>query len=170
MSIEEKYGALGSIIGHEISHAFDTSGARFDADGNFRNWWTEDDINAFLDRADKLAAYYDSVVAFDDGTPYRGQMVQAEAIADMAGFKCMLKMAEKIDDFDYDRFFRAYAHLWAEVETDNSVKELAITGSHPLNYLRVNVTVQQFDEFYETYDIEEGDGMYIAKEDRISVW
>lgn len=170
MSIEEKYGALGSVIGHEISHAFDTNGAQFDADGNFRNWWKEEDFDAFMGRADKLIAYYDSVVAFDDGTPYRGQMVQTEAIADMAGFKCMLKMAEKIDDFDYDKFFRAYAYLWAKSGTLSALESQALTDSHPLNYLRCNVTAQQYDEFYETYGIKEGDGMYIEPKDRIAVW
>ncbi len=170
MSIEEKYGALGSVIGHEISHAFDTKGSQFDADGNFRNWWKEEDFDAFMDRADKLIAYYDGVVAFDDGTPYKGQMVQTEAIADMAGFKCMLKMAEKIDDFDYDKFFRAYAYLWAKTETVSSLESQVLTDTHPLDYLRANVTVQQYDEFYETYGIKESDGMYIAPEDRIAVW
>lgn len=170
MSIEEKYGALGSVIGHEISHAFDTKGSQFDADGNFRNWWKEEDFDAFMDRADKLIAYYDGVVAFDDGTPYKGQMVQTEAIADMAGFKCMLKMAEKIDDFDYDKFFRAYAYLWAKIETVSSLESQVLTDTHPLDYLRANVTVQQYDEFYETYGIKESDGMYIAPEDRIAVW
>ena len=130
----------------------------------------EEDFDAFMGRADKLIAYYDSVVAFDDGTPYRGQMVQAEAIADMAGFKCMLKMAEKIDDFDYDKFFRANAYLWAKAGTLSALESQALTDSHPLNYLRCNVTAQQYDEFYETYGIKEGDGMYIAPKDRIAVW
>ena len=170
MSIEEKYGALGSVIGHEISHAFDTNGAQFDADGNLRNWWKDEDFEAFLDRADKLIAYYDGIVAFDDGTPYRGQMVQTEAIADMAGFKCMLKMAEKIEDFDYDKFFRANAYLWARTGTVSYMESVVLTDSHPLNYLRFNVTAAQYDEFYDTYGIKEGDGMYIAPEDRIAVW
>ncbi|MBR6486672.1 MAG: M13 family metallopeptidase, partial [Lachnospiraceae bacterium] len=85
MTIEEKYGALGSVIGHEISHAFDTNGAQYDADGNVKDWWSRDDYNAFRERAGKLVDYYDKVVAFDEGTPYHGQMVQTEAIADMAG-------------------------------------------------------------------------------------
>ena len=170
MSIEEKYGALGTVIGHEISHAFDTTGAQFDADGNFINWWTEDDFNAFLERADKLIAFYDDVVVLDNETPYKGQMVQTEAIADLAGMKCMLKMAEKIEDFDYDKFFRAFEYFWAEVDTIPLLERRIQTDPHPLSYLRGNVTVQQFDEFLETYDIREGDGMYLAPEDRIMVW
>ena len=96
--------------------------------------------------------------------------MQTEAIADMAGFKCILKMAEKEDDFDYDRFFRAYENMWARVNTPEDAVRRAYQDVHPLAYLRGNVTVQQFDEFLETYDIKEGDGMYLAPEDRITVW
>ncbi|WP_024865058.1 M13 family metallopeptidase [Butyrivibrio sp. FCS014] len=170
MSIEEKYGALGSVIGHEISHAFDTIGSQFDADGNVKNWWTQEDEAAFSERADKLIKYYDEVVAFDNGTVYRGQLIQTEAIADMAGIKCMLMMAKKIDGFDYDKFFRANAHLLARVGTTEYMENQALSNSHPLNYLRVNVTFSQFDEFYKTYGIKKWNGMYIAPKDRISVW
>ncbi len=170
MSIEEKYGALGSVIGHEISHAFDTEGAQYDAYGNVANWWTEEDYIAFMERAQKVIDYYDKVVAFDDGTPYSGQIVVTEATADMAGLKCMLKMAEKIDGFDYDMFFRANARLWSLAETIEVSEASALSDPHPLHYLRANVGAQQFDEFIETYGVKEGDGMYLAPEDRIAVW
>ena len=170
MSLEEKYGALGSVIGHEISHAFDTSGAQFDAEGNLNNWWTDEDYAAFKERANKLVAYYDKVVAFDDGTAYKGQLVQTEAIADMAGLKCMLMMASKIDGFDYDKFFRANAYLWARVGTVEYMEAAVLSDNHPLHYLRANVTMAQFDEFVDCYDLKEGDGMYMAPEDRIAVW
>ncbi|MCR4658037.1 MAG: M13 family metallopeptidase [Lachnospiraceae bacterium] len=170
MSIEHVYGAIGCMIGHEISHGFDTNGAMYDAEGNMRDWWADEDYATFQERAAKLIDYYDQVVAFDDGTPYQGQIVQTEAIADMAGMKCILKMAEKIEDFDYDEFFKANAHLWARVNTLESCEAMVMTDSHPLHYLRGNVTVQQFDKFLETYGIEEGDGMYLAPEDRILVW
>lgn len=170
MSIEEKYGAIGSVIGHEISHAFDTNGSQYDEVGNVKDWWAEVDKKAFRERANKLVAYYDNVVAFDDGTKYNGQMVQTEAIADIAGLKVMLTLAKKIPDFDYDKFFKAFARIWARVHTIESAENAVLTDTHPLHYLRGNVTVQQFDEFIETYGIKEGDGMYIAPEDRIAVW
>ena len=170
MSTEQKYGALGSVVGHEISHAFDTTGSQFDADGNVRDWWTKEDKEAFDERADKLVKYYDKIVAFDDGTPYQGQIVQTEAIADMAGFKCMLLMAKDIKDFNYDEFFKAHMYLLARVYTLERAESAVLSDPHPLYYLRGNVNVQQFDEFYETYDIKEGDGMYLAPEDRIAVW
>ena len=170
MTTEEKYGALGTVIGHEISHAFDTNGAQYDENGNFANWWTDEDLEAFHKRADKLVAYYDSIVPLDDKTPYRGQLVQTEAIADMAGMKCMLKMAEKVDGFDYDKFFRTFASMWADIETIETVRNRIMTDVHPLRYLRPNVTVQQFEEFYRTYNVKEGDGMYLAPGERIAVW
>ena len=170
MSLEEKYGALGSVIGHEISHAFDTSGSQFDGDGNVADWWTEEDKAAFQERAQKLVSYFDQVVAFDDGTPYQGQMVQTEAIADLTGLKCMLKIAEKTEGFDYEKFFRAYVRLWARIDSPETAEALAMQDSHPLHYLRANVTVQQFDEFYEAFGVREGDGMYLAPEDRILIW
>ena len=170
MSVEEKYGAIGSVIGHEISHAFDTSGSQYDADGNVFDWWAPKDKEEFRKRAKKLVDYFDNVVAFDDGTPYSGQMVQTEAIADIAGLKCMLTLAKKVDGFDYDKFFRANAKLWARVYTVEKCEEAVLTDTHPIHYLRTNVTLPQFDEFIETYDIKEGDGMYFAPEDRIAVW
>ena len=170
MPIEEKYGAIGSVIGHEISHAFDTNGAQYDAEGNVKSWWTDEDYKAFSDRAQKLIDYYDQVVAFDDGTPYYGQLVQTEAIADMAGLKCMLKMAEKVEGFDYDKFFRANAFLWARAGSKELMEYYAATDEHPLNYLRANVSAAQFDEFADTYGIKEGDGMFVAPDDRIAVW
>ncbi len=170
MSTEEKCGAIGSIIGHEISHAFDTSGAQFDADGNFANWWKEEDFETFAKRNEKLIRYYDGIVAFDEEIPYSGQLVQTEAVADMAGVKCMLKMAEKIEGFDYDKFFRAYARLWGNVSSKECLESDVLMDSHPLPYLRVNVSLQQFDKFLETYDLKPGDGMYLAPEERILVW
>ena len=170
MSIEEKYGAIGTVIGHEISHAFDTNGSQYDEEGNVKDWWAEADKKAFRERASKLVAYYDNVVAFDDGTKYSGQMVQTEAIADIAGMKVMLTLAKKIPNFDYDKFFKAFEKMWARVHTIESAENATLTDTHPLHYLRGNVTVQQFDEFNETYGIKEGDGMYIKPEDRIAVW
>ena len=170
MSTEEKYGALGAVIGHEISHAFDSNGAQYDEKGNLKNWWSDADKAAFEERVSRLADYFDNIVAFDDGTPTIGKLVEAEATADMGGIKCMLMMAEKIDGFDYDSFFRAYARLWQRLESLQQAESSALSDPHPRCYQRVNVTLQQFDEFLDTYGIKEGDGMYLAPQDRIAVW
>lgn len=169
MSDEELYGSIGAAIGHEISHAFDTNGAQFDKDGNLLNWWKDEDYEAFQNRADKLIEYYDNITVWE-GQNAIGTSLQTEAIADMAGIKAILLMAKEKKDFDYDKFFRGYASLWRRVNT-HEYEYLCLTkDEHPLAYLRTNVTLQQFDEFHDTYDIKEGDNMYLAPEDRVSVW
>ena len=169
-SREENLGGIGVVIGHEISHAFDTSGSQFDKDGALKNWWTDADRAAFNDLAAKLIAYYDGIVPYEGADNYNGTQVQTEAIADMGGLKCMLAIAADDPDFDYDLFFRSFAAIWREQCTAENELQLAQLDTHPLAFLRVNVTVQQFDEFYETYDIQPGDGMYLAPEERIAVW
>lgn len=169
MTLEEMYGGIGAIIAHELSHAFDTNGAQFDGDGNFLNWWTKEDYEAFTQRAQKLAAYYDNIVAFE-GLKVSGTNVMSEAIADSTGVQCILSIAKEIEDFDYDAFFRKYAGLWKGISS-REFEYLCFTQDvHPLNYLRTNVVLQQFDEFLEEYDIQPGDNMYLAPESRILVW
>ncbi len=169
MSDEELYAGIGIVIGHEISHAFDTNGAQFDAQGNMTNWWTEADYAAFTARAEKLAAYYDAMTAFG-GYHVQGQNIQTEAIADMAGTKCMLGILESKGSVDYKAFFTAFAKLWARLNTREMEYASLMQDSHPLHYLRVNATLQQFEQFLKTYDIRPGDGMYLAPENRVLVW
>ena len=96
--------------------------------------------------------------------------MQTEAIADMAGMGAMLKIAEGMDGFDYDKFFTAYATIWRRMNTREMEYYCCMQDTHPLHYLRTNVTLQQFDKFLEQYDIKEGDNMYLAPEDRVLVW
>ncbi|MDO4733431.1 MAG: M13 family metallopeptidase, partial [Bacillota bacterium] len=168
--LEQNYARLGMIIGHEITHAFDNSGYNFDADGLENKWWTSEDEVAFRMKADRLANHY-GTLSFLPGVEggYDGTIVQGEAIADMGGMKCMLALAEDIPDFDYEKFFISYANLFCYKTDLGSEMQLAM-DVHPLGFLRTNVTVQQFDEFFETFDIGPGDGMYLAPEDRIMVW
>lgn len=169
MNYEQKLGGIGSVIGHEISHAFDTTGAQFDKDGAVSDWWTDEDYAAFQARAAKLAAWYDGFIPFE-GANYSGQQVQTEAIADMGAVKCMLAIAEQQEDFDYDAFFRQYATIWRRQELFSDIVKLAAKDNHPLTYLRINATLAQFDEFVNFYGIKPGDGMYITPEDRVAVW
>lgn len=168
-SYEQKLGVIGVIIGHEISHAFDPAGSQYDKDGRFISWWTDADKAAFDARAKKLIDYYDNLVLFD-GIKYSGTRVQGEAIADMGGMKCALRIGASVEEFDFQKFFEAYAKLWAVKVVKSTEVSRAQTNEHPLAYLRTNVTVMQFDEFYKTFDVKEGDGMYMAPEDRICVW
>lgn len=168
-SYEEKLGGIGMIIGHEISHAFDTTGSQFDENGNIRNWWSKADKDAYDARAQKLIEYYNGITIFK-GLNCNGELNKTEAIADMGAMKCMLAMASKRKDFDYKKFFRHYAKLWRSVSTKESEEMQARTDSHPLDYLRVNVCVQQFEEFNKAFDIKPTDNMYLAPEKRVLVW
>ncbi|MBR0229160.1 MAG: M13 family metallopeptidase [Clostridia bacterium] len=169
MTYEEKLGGIGMVIAHEISHAFDDDGALYDAQGRMNNWWEAEDSAAFKARAEKLTAYYDGYAPYPGGT-YSGARVQSEAIADMAAMKCLLAIAAEKEGFDYDAFFRQYATVWRTKMLRSALIVTLATDSHPLGCLRTNVTVQQFDEFYETYGVKPGDGMYLAPENRVSVW
>ena len=106
MSQEEKLGRIGAVIGHEISHAFDTIGAQFDKNGNMLKWWSDEDYKAFKLRADKLINYMSGFKVTPEGENYNGSLVQFETIADMAGVKCMLGIANNYKNFDYDKFFK----------------------------------------------------------------
>lgn len=167
--LERNMAIIGYVIGHEITHGFDTTGYEYDKDGRYLNWWSYDDQEQFQIRAERLQKYYSGLTPIPGSVSYSGYLVTGEAIADMGGIKCALIEAAKHPDFDYDLFFRSYADLYAEKQT-YGMELTCSNDSHPLNFLRVNVTLQQFDEFLNTYDIQPGDGMYLAPEDRIRVW
>ncbi|MCF0258830.1 MAG: M13 family metallopeptidase [Erysipelotrichaceae bacterium] len=168
-SREEILAGLGTAIGHEISHGFDTFGSNYDKDGKPESWWTEGDRKAFEERADRLAGYFNTLPALPSGETCNGQQVKNEVIADLGGLRCALNLARQSEDFDYVKFFESYAELW---KSKGSYAMIAryLTDPHPLDYLRVNAEVQQLQEFYDTYNIKENDGMYLAPEKRIAVW
>ena len=168
MSDEELYGKLGWVIGHEISHAFDSSGSQFDKDGNMSNWWTEEDYKAFLARNQKMVDYYNNMHPWK-GQNFYGSIMTGEAGADMGGMRVMLRIAATKENFDYDTFFRSLADVWFTKQS-LQMAYLQINNEHPMGYLRVNATLQQFDEFLNFYGITEGDGMYLAPEDRVAIW
>ncbi|MBP3890842.1 MAG: M13 family metallopeptidase [Solobacterium sp.] len=168
MSDEEVYAKLGAVVGHEISHAFDSSGSQFDKNGNMVNWWEENDKQAFLEKNKKLEEYFNAIHPWVGQNLY-GSIVTGEACADMAGLKCMLLIAKTKENFDYDKFFKSYADIWATKDTLPRVYK-RINDVHPMPYLRINTTLQQCEEFFEFYDIKEGDNMYLAPEDRVNIW
>ena len=168
MSDEELYAYMGSAIAHEISHAFDANGAQYDKDGNFINWWTEADYAAFNEKNEKLAAYFNAMHPWE-GQDFNGENLVGEACADMAALKCLLRIAAGKPDFDYDRFFRAYADRSATRETLMWAM-VVLEDEHPMMYLRINTCLQQYDEFLDFYGITEGDNMYLAPEDRVAIW
>lgn len=170
MSTEELYASIGAFwVGHEISHAFDSNGAQFDENGNFRNWWTDEDKDEFDRRVKKMDDYLDGFTAFGD-EHFIGTNIDTEMVADMTGLQCALRMASKVEGFDYDRFFKKYAQMNASLGVYSFELTVLKQDEHPLDYARTNVPVQQFEEFYETYDVKEGDNMYLAPQDRLIIW
>ncbi len=170
MSIEELYASIGAFwVGHEISHAFDSNGSQFDAEGIYRDWWTETDKEEFNKRVKKMDDYLDTIIAFGDHH-FVGGNIDTEMVADMTGLQCALRMASKVENFDYDKFFTKYAQMNASLEVYSQELSTLTQDPHPLNYSRTNVPVQQFEEFYETYDVGPGDNMYLAPEDRLIIW
>ncbi|MCR4851113.1 MAG: hypothetical protein K5870_07620, partial [Lachnospiraceae bacterium] len=175
MSEEQRLARLGEIIGHELTHGFDPNGIKYDKDGNLvaddnnpNGWMPAADYEAYMKRAEKVADYFNSIIPVPYGR-CDGTAMWGEASADIGGMSIALKIAEDIDGFDYDEFFRNHSILWRQQSTLISDR-YDYTNEHPLSHLRINVTNQQFDEFYDTYDIKEVDLMYLAPENRIKIW
>ncbi len=167
--VEEKLALLGTVIGHEITHAFDSSGANFDELGHYNNWWATADKNTFDAKVTNMVEFYNNI-KLTKRLKVDGNNVNGEATADMGGMKVALMLAKKEENFDYDHFFKAFAFLWCEQVISLDYVESRAADAHPFEYLRANVTLAQFDEFVETYDIGPGDGMYIPENQRVKIW
>ena len=173
--MEKKLGGLCMIVGHELTHAFDTTGSDYDKDGAQMNWWTEEDRQAFQVRVDKLLKYYSEIKPMpqvSDATygEKGAQFIQGEAISDLGSLKCLLSIAKEQENFDYDTFFKQIAIIQKQARYEEAEKVYVDTNNHPIEAYRANIPLQNYDEFLNFYDIKEGDGMYLAPEDRIRVW
>ena len=170
MSDEQMLAGIGTVVGHEITHGFDANGVQYDKDGIKQTWLPEKARSAFGDRTIKVASYYSGLTPFQGSGLYSGSRVQVEATADMGGMKAVLELASRKENFDYDQFFRQFARIWSSQVSYDVEKYLFDADVHPLDYLRINVTLAQYDEFTQTYDIQEGDGMFIPEGKRVKVW
>jgi putative endopeptidase len=172
------YGAIGAVIGHEISHSFDNNGAAFDSTGALRNWWTAADLKKFEEAGSALSAQYDGYKPFPD-LAVNGKLTLGENIADVAGlqaaydaYRASLKGQEApvIDGFTGDqRFFIAYAQTWATKMRDEALRARIATDGHAPGMYRA-LTVRNLDAWYKAFDIKEGDKLYLAPDKRVRVW
>lgn len=166
---EERYSAIGTIIGHELTHGFDTLGSQFDAAGNFANWWTAEDKQQFIEKNQEVIDYFSTIEPhLGEGLPAENQI--GEITADMGGMSLVLETLEQKGAVDYEKAFKTYTELWGEVLDADIAEKLLQNDVHPPKYVRVNGVAQQFEQFYQTYGVQEGDAMYLAPEKRVSVW
>lgn len=174
------YGGIGAVIGHEISHAFDDSGARFDGDGNLKNWWTPEDLEAFTQRGDALAAQYDAVEVLE-GVNVNGKFTLGENIGDLGGvlgaydglqkFYAENGRPENIDGFTPEqRFFMSWATVWRTLSRDEALRTQIKTDPHSPGQVRAVQPLLNVDAFYEAFDIKEGDAMWLEPEKRVRIW
>ena len=168
-SKEENLGGIGSIIGHEISHAFDNTGSLYDSDGNLNNWWSDGEYKQFKEKAWKIAQFYDLIEALP-GQKIDGYRTVGENIADIGGMSCLLDMLSTMDNPNYKEFFESYAVTWRQITTKEYGKYVLLLDEHSPNKFRVNAVLAQFQKFYDTYGISENDGMYINPEYRLGIW
>lgn len=166
-SPEYNLGMLGTIIAHEITHAFDSLGSQYDEQGNLRDWWTQEDAEEFETLAQQVVDYFDGLEV--DGIAIDGEMTLAENIADLGAVACVTEVA-KNRGYDLQAVYSAYAQLWAEKVRPEYMAELAAVDTHSFGKIRTNAVLSATDGFYEAFDIQEGDGMYVAPEDRPHIW
>lgn len=166
---EENYGAIGMVIGHEISHAFDNNGSAYDENGNANNWWTDEDFEKFKEKNQKLIEFYNAIEIIP-GVLNDGQLTLSENVADLGGMAASLQVVSQMSNPDYKAYFESNAEMWKSTTTKEFAAVLSKSDVHSANKIRVNRTIVNFQQFYDTYGIKVGDGMYVAPEDRVSIW
>ena len=164
----ENYGGIGAVIAHEVSHAFDNNGAKFDAQGNMNNWWTEADLEAFDQRAQAMIKQWDGIEFA--GGKVNGKLTVSENIADGGGLTAALEATKQENDANLSEFFMNWARIWSLKARPEYQQLLLSIDVHSPAELRANIQVRNMDEFYETFDVKEGDKMYFAPEDRVVIW
>jgi len=174
------YGGIGAVIGHEISHGFDDSGARYNAEGNLSNWWSDADLTQFTGLGGALAEQYSALQPLP-GTYVDGKFTLGENIGDLGGVNAAydgLKLYLKangnpglIDGYTPEqRFFISWATIWRTKARDEAIKNQVKTDPHSPGNYRAYVPLQNVDAFYEAFNIKPGDGMYIAPDKRVKIW
>lgn len=174
------YGGIGAVIGHEISHSFDDSGARYDKNGNLNNWWTDTDLTQFTKLGDRLATQYSALEPLP-GIFVDGHFTLGENIGDLGGVNAAYDGLQmflkengnpgKIDGFTPEqRFFISWGTIWRTKARDEAIKNQVKTDPHAPGHYRAYVPLQNVDAFYEAFGITDKDKLYIKPEDRVKIW
>lgn len=173
------YGAIGVVIGHEMTHGFDDQGCQYDKDGNLSNWWTQEDAKQFAERTKVLEDYFNKIEVAP-GVFANGAFTLGENIADHGGLQVSYNAFKKtvqgkkniaVDGVPADqRFFIAYAHVWANNIREQEILRRTAEDPHSLGRWRVNGTLPHIGAFAEAFDLKEGDAMYLPEAERVSIW
>jgi putative endopeptidase len=173
------YGAIGAVIGHEMTHGFDDQGRQYDKDGNLKDWWTAEDASKFKTKADVVVNQYNKFTLLDS-QHVNGSLTLGENLADIGGlaiayqaFKLTAegKSEDKIDGFTPDqRFFLSFAQVWRIKNREETLRLRLKTDPHSPEEFRVNGPLSNMPEFYKAFNIKEGDKMYKKPADRVKVW
>jgi putative endopeptidase len=175
------YGAIGGVIGHEMGHGFDDQGAKSDGTGLLRNWWTAEDEANFKAKTEALVAQYNAFCPYDDGaTCVNGALTLGENIGDLGGLSMAYKAYhlslngkedKVIDGLTGDqRFFMAWAQVWRSKNREEALRRQMLTDPHSPPEYRVNGIVRNFDAWYDAFDVQPGDALYLPPEQRIRIW
>ena len=173
------YGAIGVVIGHEMTHGFDDQGRQYDADGNLKDWWTAQDAAGFKKRADMYADFFSNIKVLPD-LHANGRFTLGENLADHGGLQVAFnayrnatahKPLKVKDGFTADqRFFIAYAGVWGQNITDQEIRNRVKRDPHALGEWRVNGALPHIDAWYEAFGVKEGDKLFIPKANRLDLW
>ena len=173
------YGAIGVVIGHEMTHGFDDEGRQFDKDGNLHEWWAKGDAEKFMQRVKPLADFFSNINVLDD-LKGNGELTLGENLADHGGLQVSyqaFKNATKdnpLKDKDgftpEQRFFIAYATVWANNIRDEEIRKRTKSDPHSIGLWRVNGTLPHIDSWYEAFNVKEGDKMFIPADERVRIW
>lgn len=167
-SREENFGGIGTVIGHEISHAFDNNGAQCDENGNLNNWWTESDYEKFKIKTREMINQFDGLPLGEGKV--NGELVVSENIADLGGMAAAIQTMERENKSDYEKFFFNYAKVWAQKARKEYQELLLKIDVHAPPYWRANMQPRNFEKWYTTFDVSSEDKMYLPEDKRIEIW
>lgn len=168
-SYEENLGAIGSIIGHEITHAFDSNGSQYDENGNSVNWWAETDKKEFERLCEQVVSFFDGVETAP-GIAVNGTLTLTENIADLGAVACITSIGEKKENFDFEKMYEAYTKTWMSTASRDTILMYSYIDVHSPSNVRVDRVLQSIDKFYEIYGITEKDGMWVEPTSRVRIW
>jgi len=172
-SPEFNYGAIGVIIGHEMTHGFDNHGRQYNENAELEDWWTPDEVERFKELSDNTLRHFESLEVLP-GLKCNAGLTLSENLADYGGLKIAYNACKEVCrsfGWEWDRrFFISFAVCWAGVATEEFIRNLTLNNEHSINYIRVNGTLPLFDEWYDAFKVTENDPLYIEPERRAKIW